>query len=60
MEGTMSCSRHYENVSPYLVKQQQELRNCSFIQENTSKIAYFSHSAGTTQARCIISPVCSR
>ena len=43
----MSCSRHYENASPFLAKQQQWLRNRCSIEEKGSKVAYFLFGAGT-------------
>ena len=43
MESMMSCGKRCENASLYLAKQQHD--HCS-SEENWSKIAYVSHSAG--------------
>ena len=47
MQSMLFCSRHCENVSLYLTEQPQWLRSCCSIEENGSKIAYFSGSTHT-------------
>ena len=53
VESLMSYSRYCENVSPYLAKQQQWLKNCCTVADNGPKIVHFSHSPavlGSTSA----------
>ena len=56
MDCMMFCSRHCENVSPYLAKQQQWLRNRCSSQENACKIAYFTHSMCTECTQRTVHP----